>query len=152
MEQFDTYLLVLLRELRFPPRLSTRFLEHHPISSPPATQKEVTYLVVLTPNFAYKNSSWKPLGSFNSCQFSRSVASNSLRPWGLQSPIHHQLPELTQTHVRWVWGCHPTISSSVEFVVLFEQEPLIYLPWLSFSVPGLMFLFVWLHCMSSTGT
>ena len=27
-------------------------------------------------------------------------------------PVHHQLPELTQTHVHWVW-CHPTISSSV---------------------------------------
>ena len=26
-------------------------------------------------------------------------------------PVHHQLPELTQTHVHW-W-CHPTISSSV---------------------------------------
>ena len=28
-------------------------------------------------------------------------------------PVHHQLPEFTQTHVHWVWGCHPTISSSV---------------------------------------
>ena len=29
-------------------------------------------------------------------------------------PVHHQLPEFTQTHVHWVnrW-CHPTISSSV---------------------------------------
>ena len=27
-------------------------------------------------------------------------------------PVHHQLPELTQTHVHWVW-CHPSISSSV---------------------------------------
>ena len=29
-------------------------------------------------------------------------------------PVHHQLPELAQTHVHWVsrW-CHPTISSSV---------------------------------------
>ena len=27
-------------------------------------------------------------------------------------PVHHQLPESTQTHVHWV-GCHPTISSSV---------------------------------------
>ena len=26
-------------------------------------------------------------------------------------PVHHQLPEFTQTHVYW-W-CHPTISSSV---------------------------------------
>ena len=36
-------------------------------------------------------------------------------------PVHHQLPEFTQTHVHWVypdscplsWWCHPTISSSV---------------------------------------
>ena len=27
-------------------------------------------------------------------------------------PVHHQLPEFTQTHVHWVGG-HPTISSSV---------------------------------------
>ena len=27
-------------------------------------------------------------------------------------PVHHQLPQFTQTHVHWVW-CHPTISSSV---------------------------------------
>ena len=34
-------------------------------------------------------------------------------------PVHHQLPEFTQTHVHWwchhdvQWWCHPTISSSV---------------------------------------
>ena len=28
-------------------------------------------------------------------------------------PVHHQLPELTQTHVHQVVWCHPTISSSV---------------------------------------
>ena len=28
-------------------------------------------------------------------------------------PVHHQLLELTQTHVHWVWWCLPTISSSV---------------------------------------
>ena len=28
-------------------------------------------------------------------------------------PVHHQLPELTQTHVHRSWWCHPTISSSV---------------------------------------
>ena len=28
-------------------------------------------------------------------------------------PIHHQLPEFTQTHVHWVSDAHPTISSSV---------------------------------------
>ena len=28
-------------------------------------------------------------------------------------PVHHQLPEFTQTHVHQVEGCHPAISSSV---------------------------------------
>ena len=28
-------------------------------------------------------------------------------------PVHHQLPEFTQTHVPLSWWCHPTISSSV---------------------------------------
>ena len=28
-------------------------------------------------------------------------------------PVHHQLPESTQTHVHWVHWCHPTISSSI---------------------------------------
>ena len=28
-------------------------------------------------------------------------------------PVHHQLPDLAQTHVHWVQWCHPTISSSV---------------------------------------
>ena len=39
----------------------------------------------------------------SSVQFSFSVLSDSLRPHGLQQPglpVHHQLPELTQTHVR----------------------------------------------------
>ena len=28
-------------------------------------------------------------------------------------PVHHQLPEFTQTHIHWVKWCHPAISSSV---------------------------------------
>ena len=48
-------------------------------------------------------------------QFSCSVVSDFVTPMdcimpGL--PVHHQLPEFTQTHVHWV-RCHPTISSSV---------------------------------------
>ena len=41
----------------------------------------------------------------NSVQFSCSVMSDSLQPYGLQHPgfpVHHQLLELTQTHVHWV--------------------------------------------------
>jgi len=43
--------------------------------------------------------------AFSSVQFSRSVVSNSFRPHELQQPglpVHHQLPEFTQTHVQWV--------------------------------------------------
>ena len=50
------------------------------------------------------NSSSFPLCPF-SVQFSRSVVSNSLRPMNHSTPglpVHHQLPEFTQTHVRWV--------------------------------------------------
>ena len=41
----------------------------------------------------------------NSVQFSCSVVSDSLRTHGLQHarfPVHHHLPEFTQTHVHWV--------------------------------------------------
>ena len=45
----------------------------------------------------------------SSVQFSRSVVSDSLRPHRLFAtpctpglPVHHQLPESTQTHVHWV--------------------------------------------------
>ena len=42
-------------------------------------------------------------GSISSVQFSHSVMSDSLQPHGLQHarvPVHHQLPEPTQTHVH----------------------------------------------------
>ena len=48
-------------------------------------------------------------------QFSCSVAS-LCDPMDCSTPgfpIHHQLPELAQTHVLSSWWCHPTISSSV---------------------------------------
>ena len=50
--------------------------------------------------------------AFGSVQFSHSVMSNFLQLYGMQHarPLHHQLLELTQTHVHWF---HPIISSSV---------------------------------------
>ena len=42
---------------------------------------------------------------FNSVQFSHSVVSDSLWPHERQytvTPVHHQLPDFTQTHVHWV--------------------------------------------------
>ena len=56
---------------------------------------------------------------FYSVQFSRSAMSDSLQPHGLQHaslPVHHQLPEFTQTHVHWVGDAiqpsHPLSSPS----------------------------------------
>ena len=139
-------------------RLSTRFLEHHPITSPPATQKEVTYSIVLTPNFAFKNSSWKPLGSFSSFQFSHSVLFDSLRPCGLQHsrlPYHPSpTPRAYSVSCPLSQWCHPTISSSVEFGVVFffsRSHSFTFLGSLSL-LQALMFLFVWLQCVSSTAT
>ena len=43
--------------------------------------------------------------SLRSVQFSHSVLSNSLWPMDCSTPglpVHHQLPEFTQTHVHWV--------------------------------------------------
>ena len=55
----------------------------------------------------------------SSVQFSLSVVSNSLRPHELQHtslPVHHQLPEFTQTHVHRVGDAiqpsHPLSSPS----------------------------------------
>ena len=48
--------------------------------------------------------------------FRSSVVFHCLWLHGLQHarlPVHHQFPELTQTHVHWVGECHPTISSSL---------------------------------------
>ena len=57
--------------------------------------------------------------AFSSVQFSRSVVSNSFRPHELQQPglpVHHQLPEFTQTYVQWVGDAippsHPLSSPS----------------------------------------
>ena len=55
----------------------------------------------------------------SSVQFSRSVVSDSLWPHESQHarpPVHHQLPEFTQTHVHWVSDAiqpsHPLSSPS----------------------------------------
>ena len=55
----------------------------------------------------------------HSVQFSRSVVSDSLRPQGLRTPglpVHHQLPEFTQTHVHRVSDAiqpsHPVVPFS----------------------------------------
>ena len=66
-----------------------------------------------------------------SVQFSCSVVSNSLRPRGLQHtglPVHHQLPEFTQTHVHCVGDAiqpsHPLSSPSYPALNLSQHHGL----------------------------
>ena len=55
----------------------------------------------MPPQASCTGSSLKAI-ELGSAQFSRSVVSNSATPWRSTPgfPVHHQLPELTQTHVR----------------------------------------------------
>ena len=45
-----------------PDGLWLRFLEYHPVTSPPTNQRKVTHPADLPPHFAYRNSSLKPIG------------------------------------------------------------------------------------------
>ena len=74
----------------------------------------------------------------SSVQFSCSVVSDSLQPHGLQHPgfpVHHQLPELTQTHVHWVGDAiqpsHPLSSPSTPAFNLSQNQGLFQ--WVSSS-------------------
>jgi len=79
------------------------------VSSHPGVLETITFILAKkAPRF------WKP---FSSVQFSCSVVFDSLRPHephGL--PVHHQLPEFTETHVHWVGDAiqpsHPLSSLS----------------------------------------
>ena len=78
---------------------------------------------------------------FSSVQFSGSVMSNSLWPHGLQHtrpPIHHQLPEFTQTHVHRVGDAiqpsHPLSSPSPQLSIfsnirVFSNESALHIRW-----------------------
>ena len=67
----------------------------------------------------------------NSVQFSWVVVPNSLQPRGLQQaspPVHHQLLELTQTHVHQVSDAiqpsHPLSSASPPAFNIFQHQGL----------------------------
>ena len=76
-----------------------------------------------------------------SVQFSRSVMSNSLWPHGLQHtglPVHHQLPELTKTHVHLVINAsnhlilrHPLLLPLSIFpsIRVFSDESVLCIRW-----------------------
>ena len=70
---------------------------------------------------------WLIVG-FSSVQFSRSVMSDSLPPMDQSTPglpVHQQLPESTQTHVRWVSDAiqpsHPLSTPSPPTFNLFQH-------------------------------
>ena len=113
---------------------------------------------------------------FSSVQFSHSVVSNSLRTQihsipGL--PVHHQLPEFTQTHVHRVRDTiqpsHPLLSPSSPApnppsIRVFSNESTLHMRWpkywsFSFSIipskehPGLVsFRMDWLDFLAVQGT
>ena len=70
---------------------------------------------------------------FNSVQFSHSVLSDSVTPPGL--PVHHQLPEFTQTHVHWmgdpILPSHPLLSPCPPTFNLSQHQDLF--KWISSS-------------------
>ena len=83
-------------------------------------------------------------------------------------PVHHQLPEFTQTHVHWVGGAiqpsHPLSSSSAPSIRVFSNESTLRMRWpkywsFSFSIipskeiPGLIsFRMDWLDLLAVQGT
>ena len=76
----------------------------------------------------------------SSVQFSRSVFMSPCEPMDCRTPgfpVHHQLPELAQTHVHWVDDAiqpsHPLSSPSPAFS-LFQHQGLFQ--WVSFSHQG----------------
>ena len=77
--------------------------------------------------------------AFGSVQFSHSVMSNFLQLYGMQHarPLHHQLLELTQTHVHWVIPsnhlilCHSLLHPPSVFpsIRVFSNESVLQIRW-----------------------
>ena len=106
-----------------------------------------------------------------SVQFSRSVISNSLWPMDCSMPglpVHHQLPEFTQTHVHWVGDAiqrsHPLSPPIPPSIRVFYNESTLCMRWpkywsCSFSIspsnehPGpISFRMDWLDLLAVQGT
>ena len=83
------------------------------------------------------NTSPNIISELQSVQFSCSVVSNSLWPHGRTPgfPVHHQLPELVQTHVHWVSDAiqpsHSLSSPSAPAFNLSQHQGLFQ--WVSYS-------------------
>ena len=63
--------------------------------------------------FSYIRSAFTYVNQFSSDAQSCPTLCNPMNHSTPGLPVHHQLPEFTQTHVQLSWWCHPTISSSV---------------------------------------
>ena len=115
-----------------------------------------------------RHSNSESMCSVSSVQFSHSIVSESLRP-----PVHHQLPEFTQTHVHRVGDAiqpsHPLSSPSSPAPIppsirVFSNESTLHMRWpqywsFSFSIspsnehPGLIsFRMDWLDLLAVQGT
>ena len=92
---------------------STRFLEHHLVTSPPTNQKELTSC---SPNFAYKNFSLKTIGEFGSFEYKPPIllARPSNKPFSLQIPT---LPSV------WLHCVFNTLLRSPNFCLPFSCSP-----------------------------
>ena len=112
---------------------------------------------------------------YSSIQFSHSVVSDSFDPMNRSTPglpVHHQLPEFTQTHIHWVGDAiqpsHPLLSPSPApippSIRVFSNESTLRMRWpkywsVSFSIspsnehPGLIsFRMDWLDLLAVQGT
>ena len=64
-----------------------------------------------------------PLVQFSSVQFSHPIMSDSATPWTPGFPVHHQLPELAQTHVHQVSDAIQPSTSVVPFSSCLQSFP-----------------------------
>ena len=117
---------------------------------------------------------WYLIAVLISVQLSHSVVSDFATLWTAAHPVHHQLPEFTQTHVHWVGDAiqlsHPLIlftshhQSVFPTISIFSNELVLLIRWLkdwsfSFSTShsseysGLIsFRIDWLDLLAVQGT
>ena len=74
--------------------VSTRFLEHRPVTSPPSNQKKVTHPAALASDFAYKNNFLKTIGEFMFLEHELPI----LLAWPFNRPF-----SAPNSDVRFVW-------------------------------------------------
>ena len=116
-----------------------RYNSNHSFSE----NEKLTYWLVTMLTFTLKKKkNLKEPSPFSSLQFNPSVVSDSLRPHGLQHarfPVHHQLPELTQTHVHGVSDAtqpsHPPLLSPSPPAFSFSQHQGLF-QWVNFFASG----------------